>query len=136
MSKLMYKNKPIGGTANNAGQIELYPISNMTSTNAQDAFSELNTNISNVDTKIDNKQPTLVQVTLLASSWSGGVYSFESNYPNATYNLEQIQPYGTVDQIKAWGKAMVVGNPSGNTIIARGTVPAIDIPVMMYVRRK
>jgi hypothetical protein len=83
----------------------------------------------------ENKR-TLVTKTLSTSGWNNRVYSFESTYPNATYDIEQIQPTGDANQLKAFGKAMVVGNPNGNTITCRGTVPTVNIPIMFYVRRK
>ena len=93
---------------------------------------------STVATAIADKEykRTLVTTTLVSTDWSNGEYSFESTYPNATYDLEQIQPYGTVDQIKVWGDAMIVGNPSENKIIARKTAPTIDVPVMFYLKNK
>lgn len=109
-----------------------------TSSNNPIANSTVATKFNQVDTAITDREykRTLVTTTLASTDWSNGEYSFESTYPNTTYDLEQIQPYGTVDQLKAWGKAIIVGNSSGNTIIARGTVPTVDIPIMMYVRRK
>lgn len=100
-----------------------------------DTAGHLQNEIEDLQSTKENKR-TLVTSTLSTSGWSNGVYSFESTYPNATYDLEQIQPNGTAEQLEAWGDAMIVGNSSGNTIIARGTVPTVDIPIMMYVRRK
>jgi hypothetical protein len=96
--------------------------------------SDVSTLQNDMPTK-ENKR-TLVTKTLSTSGWNNRVYSFESTYPNATYDLEQIQPTGTAAQLEAWGDAMIVGNSSGNTITARGIVPTVDIPIMMYVRRK
>jgi hypothetical protein len=96
-----------------------------------DEFGNINTNINGLESK-----RTLKTTTLVASGWSGGVYSFEPLYPSAQYDLEQIQSTGNESQLKAWGEAMVVGNPNGNTITCRGTVPTIDIPIMFYVRKK
>lgn len=100
-----------------------------------DTAGHLQNEIEALQSTKENKR-TLVTGTLSTSGWSNGVYSFESTYPNATYDLEQIQPTGTAEQLEAWGDAIIVGNSSGNTIIARGTVPTVNIPIMMYVRRK
>lgn len=78
----------------------------------------------------------LKTMTLLAASWSNAQYSFEATYPSASYDIEQVQPYGTADQVKAYAKAQCVGTPSSNTLIAQGTVPTVDIPVMFYLRKK
>ena len=47
MSKLMYKDKPIGGTVNNASQVNIFPIDGMNSNNVQDGLYELNQKIKN-----------------------------------------------------------------------------------------
>jgi hypothetical protein len=80
----------------------------------------------------------LATMNVLASGWSSNkTYSFETAYPAASYDIEQIQPIGTLDQVKAWGAAGIVGNPNGNTIICTGeAAPSIDIPIMFYVRKK
>lgn len=101
------------------------------------ANSAVATKFNQVDTAIADREykRTLLTTTLESTDWSNGEYSFESTYPNATYDIEQIQPYGTVDQIKAWGDAMIVGSPSENKIIARKTAPTIDVPVMFYLKK-
>lgn len=101
----------------------------------QSSLGVTNNNVSALQTGKENKL-TIATATIATNQWSSGTYSFESAYPNATYDIEQIQPYGTADQLKAWGKAMIVGNPNGNTITCRGTVPTVNIPIMFYVRRK
>lgn len=101
----------------------------------QSSLGVTNNNVSALQTGKENKL-TIATATIATNQWSNGTYSFESTYPNATYDIEQIQPYGTADQLKAWGKAMIVGNPNGNTITCRGTVPSVNIPIMFYVRRK
>jgi hypothetical protein len=80
---------------------------------------------------------TVVTSVLHSTDWSNqGIYSFESTYPSATYDIEQIQPYGDIDQVKAWNEADIVGNPNSNILACRGTVPNIDISIMYYIRRK
>ena len=83
----------------------------------------------------ENKR-TVVTRTISTSDWVNSVYSFEASYPNASYDIEQIQPYGTMEQVQAWGDAMIIGNPNGNTITAMNDVPTINIPIMFYVREK
>jgi D-alanyl-D-alanine carboxypeptidase len=80
---------------------------------------------------------TVITSVLHSTDWNNqGVYSFESTYPSATYDIEQIQPYGDIDQVKAWNEADIVGNPNSNILACRGTVPNIDISIMYYIRRK
>ena len=77
-------------------------------------------------------------VTMAASSWSNREYSFESSYPVANYDLE-ISPNGdsiTSDQLEAWNSAQIVGSAAANKAISKGTVPVIDIPIILIARRK
>lgn len=78
------------------------------------------------------KQTTFTEVTLSSSSWSEGAYSLENNYPNATYDIEvSLSNNATVEEISAFGNAMIVGSVSGNILYAKGTVPEIDIHVIV-----
>lgn len=93
-----------------------------------------------VDTAVSAKQskPTITSTTLAVASWSNGVYSFESAYPNASYNID-IEPDGytiTDAQFKAWNEAKIVGNSNGNTIKALGTVPTVAIPIVVRATPK
>lgn len=63
-------------------------------------------------------------------------YDFSKTYPNDTYNIEQLQPYGTKEQVKAFGEAMIEGSPTENKLTALGALPTIAIPVMFLVRKK
>lgn len=75
-------------------------------------------------------------VTMAASSWSNGEYSFESSYPVANYDLE-ISPNGdsiTSDQMESWNNAQIVGSAVANKAISKGTVPVIDIPIIVIFR--
>lgn len=103
--------------------------------NTADADKPVSTATQNA---LNTKENTwsIATTTLAAASWSNGVYSLEGTYPNATYDVMELQPYGTADQVKAFAAINPVGSPTANTITALGTVPTIDIPVMFYVRRK
>lgn len=85
----------------------------------------------------DNKgsKTTVTTATLAAASWSNaGVYSaLQTNYPAASYDLE-IEPNGdsiTTAQMEAWSAAQMVGSATTNTIKALGTVPTVDIPIIL-----
>lgn len=75
-----------------------------------------------------------VQSTLSASGWSGNTYSFETDYPIDTYNIE-IYPNNTCTdaQIAAWEEAVLTGSATSNVITALGTVPTVDIPIIIKI---
>lgn len=78
-----------------------------------------------------------VQTTMKASGWSSNQYSFERTYPFARYDIE-IQPNSTCTQaqIEAWGAAMIAGSATSNVCKAIGTVPTIDIPIIIRTVKK
>lgn len=74
------------------------------------------------------------ETTILASGWNNSAYSFETEYPSSSYNIEvSVSPTGATaqSQYDAWGEAQLVGNANSNVIVALGTVPSIDIPVIV-----
>ena len=84
------------------------------------------------------KAESVVSSTLAVASWSNGVYSFTSTYPNASYDIA-IEPDGntiTDEQYQAWCEANIVGSSAGNVIKALGTVPTVAIPVVIRVMPK
>lgn len=80
---------------------------------------------------------TMIAATISASGWSNGQYSFEDSYPNATYDLS-VEPDSTCTeaQLDAWSGARIVGSSTGNVLKAFGDVPAVDIPVILGVKKK
>ena len=82
----------------------------------------------------DNKsnKPTFSQYTILTSGWSSGVYSFESAFPSATYDIEiELDSTATESQVEAWSSAKVTSVFGTNTMKALGDVPTVDIPVIV-----
>ena len=82
--------------------------------------------------------PVTTTAILAASSWSNKSYSFEGTYPNAEYDLS-ISINGdscTSEQCKAWDLAIIKGSPTTNKIKAMGTIPTIDIPIVITYRKK
>jgi len=74
---------------------------------------------------------------MAAANWSSGTYSFEAYYPNTQYNIEiEVAPTATLAQAKAFGKAVIVGNSSTNVVKALGTVPTVDIPIIITAEEK
>lgn len=79
-----------------------------------------------------------VRYTLEVSKWSGGKYSFESTYPASQYNLD-IEPDGdvmTAAQYEIFSSASLVGMMNENSIRALGTVPNINLPIILTVKPK
>ena len=72
------------------------------------------------------------QYTILTSGWSNGVYSFESDFPNANYDIEiELDSTATESQVEAWSSAKVTSVFNTNTMKALGDVPTVDIPVIV-----
>ena len=82
------------------------------------------------DTK--SNKPTFSQYTILTSGWSSGVYSFESDFPNATCDIEiELDSTATESQVEAWSSAKPTAVFGTNTMKALGDVPTVDIPVIV-----
>lgn len=59
-------------------------------------------------------------------------YSFESQYPSATNNLEiELDASATDEMVEAWSSAKMVGSATSNTLTAKGDVPTIDITCIL-----
>lgn len=94
-------------------------------------------NSSDYDTIYPIIEETYVNVTMAHGSWSNSQYSFEDTYPNAKYNISvSVASTASSTQFDAFGKAKIVGNATTNVVKALGTVPTIDIPVMLKITRK
>lgn len=81
---------------------------------------------------------TIISSTMTVAGWSNGVYSFEADYPVATYDLE-IELNGdtaTEAQIEAWSGAMILGSALTNSVKAMGDVPTVALPIILKVTRK
>ena len=81
---------------------------------------------------IHHYSPTFSQYTILTSDWSSGVYSFELDFPNETYDIEiELDSTATESQVEAWSGAKVTSVFNTNTMKALGDVPTVDIPVIV-----
>ena len=101
-----------------------------------DITTMLNDNWNKIDAAWNEKvltASTTSAITLQAGNWSGGEYSLESQFPVATYDLIVALNADTVtaSQSEAWGAAKVVGFQTKNSIKALGTVPTVNIPVIV-----
>ena len=82
-------------------------------------------------------KPTITTATLLASGWNDGTYSFETDYPSASYDIEvSLDSTATSEQAEAFNGAQIVGSATSNIIKAYGDVPIVDIPVIIKVVTK
>lgn len=78
-----------------------------------------------------NKATTTI-ATMSKNKWNGNTYSFESDYPSDTYDIEiAIDSSASSDQVDAFLSAQIVGNANGNIVKAFGDVPSVDIPVIV-----
>ena len=78
--------------------------------------------------------PEYYQRTILASNWSDGVYSFESDFPSSSYDIEiELDSTATESQVDAWCSAKVTSVFGPNKMKALGDVPTVDIPVIVKV---
>ena len=76
--------------------------------------------------------PQFYQRTILASNWSSGVYSFESDFPSSNYNIEiELDSTATESQVEAWSSAKPTAVFGTNKMKALGDVPTVDIPVIV-----
>lgn len=94
----------------------------------------------NVDELFKTKQNNeyIVSHTILSSSWSNGVYSFESLYPSSTWDIVNILPNSsTTDEMRAaWAAADCGGYEATNIITAHGTTPEINLVMTLVLRYK
>ena len=85
------------------------------------------------------RKPIITTTTLLASNWdsTAKTYSFETNYPNASYDIEvSLDSTATAEQAEAFNGAQIVGSATSNIIKAYGDVPTVDIPIILKVVTK
>ena len=95
-----------------------------------DLASEVQASLNAVADK--SNKPTFSQYTILTSGWSSGVYSFESDFPSATYDIEiELDSTATESQVEAWSGAKPTAVFGTNTMKALGDVPTVDIPVIV-----
>ena len=81
--------------------------------------------------------PTVSAYTMTSSGWSNGTYSFEATYPVASKNISiELAGTATDAQIKAWTNAKILGSATANAAVAKGTVPTIDLPIIITVMPK
>lgn len=78
---------------------------------------------------------SFVNGTLLASTWlENGEYDLSPTYAIDKYNLEiSLSDTATLQQQKAFARARIVGSPVNNTITALGTIPEVNIPIIIEV---
>lgn len=81
-----------------------------------------------------NTRITITSGILRASGWVGNLYSFESQYPVNDFNIEiALDSSATDDQVEAFNLAQIVGSATANVVKAFGSVPSVDIPIIVKV---
>lgn len=83
--------------------------------------------------------PTSRKVEIYPTSWSSdGYYSFENDFPSLKYNIYiQPGPDTTLDQLDAIADAtIIVGSDTENVIKCLGTIPDINIQVLVMAVKK
>ena len=89
---------------------------------------------SKIQQMISASNPSKIASTLLAANWSAGEYSFESTYPADEYDLTvEVSDQATAGQYDAFVAGNIVGSLD-NIIKALGTVPTVDIPIILTIR--
>ncbi len=101
------------------------------------SFTRLETAIRNIENQLGaggeaKPQVVIVSGVMLAPGWNDKLYSFESEYPVADYNIEiALDSTATIDQVEAFNEAQIVGSAVSNTVKAYGTVPSVNIPIII-----
>ena len=100
----------------------------------------LDTKLNNLDESITqlNCKITRISYTLKSTDYTDNRYSFETTYPNESYNLtmEIDGDTASAEQIKAYMAASFIGSNTSNIIKIDGAKPTIDIPVILEVEKK
>ena len=102
----------------------------MTYENADDIFNDVKDYI---DSRVGPGTVQWTAFTLDKDDWDEGEYSLENVYPYTRYDICGIvtAESATDAERTAWREADCGGYESENVIVAHGTVPEIDIPVML-----
>lgn len=77
--------------------------------------------------------------TIKASKWNGNTYSFENDYPSTAYDIIGVYPLNGVTteaMISAWEESNCSGYSTTNTLVAKGTIPTIDLVMQLYLIQK
>ena len=73
---------------------------------------------------------------MYANKWTTDTYSFEEDYPNGHYNIEiALNNTATAEQADAFNKAKIVGSATTNVVKAYGTIPTVNIPIIVKAVR-
>ena len=92
--------------------------------------------------ELEDAVPTTETYTLLAENWEADevnsqihYYSLEEDYPSATKQLDVYLNDDTASLIQrdAFVDAIMYGQSGENIITASGTVPTVDIPIILKV---
>lgn len=73
-----------------------------------------------------------------AANWTGNTYTkFNMDYPAESYDLDlNLSGDATSEEEEAWESANFKSSVSDNLLVAKGTKPEIDIPVLLTIIKK
>lgn len=73
-----------------------------------------------------------------AANWTGNTYTkFNTDYPAESYDLDlNLSGDATSEEEEAWESANFKSSVSDNLLVAKGTKPEIDIPVLLTIIKK
>ncbi|MCR5372705.1 MAG: hypothetical protein K6E41_04490 [Solobacterium sp.] len=76
---------------------------------------------------------TTTAFTMNSADWSGSTFSFEDDYPSSDYDIEIALDGDESDaaEYAAWSAAQILGSATSNVVTALGTVPAINLHVIV-----
>ena len=98
---------------------------------------DFNNNADLIDAELKKLHGTISAVTMRASGWSNGQYSFESTYPASRYDIEiALASTASQTQIDAFNSAGILSNATSNIVVASGIVPSVDIPIVFKAVEK
>lgn len=101
------------------------------------SVKDFNDNADLIDAELAKLHGSFSVITMSALAWSDSQYSFETDYPVASYDLEiALDSTATSAQVEAFISAQMVGSATSNVVKAYGTVPTVDIPVILKVVKK
>ena len=73
-----------------------------------------------------------------AANWTGNIYvKLNTDYPAEFYDLDlNLSGDATSEEEEAWESANFKSSVSDNLLVAKGTKPEIDIPVLLTIIKK
>lgn len=112
--------------------VEVDPSAYITEARLLEHTSNPEVHITQAERNFWNLVPKVIEAYLYADKWENNIYTFENTYPSSNYRL-WIEPNSTcsLEQISAYNDALLTGNATANILTAIGSVPTVDIPIIL-----